>query len=56
MENKASVLSDKPKSLLTNNDICSGNCMGIPHPSRHLSRLHTTDTDRQNINLRHDLS
>ena len=28
---------------------------GIAHPSRHLDRSQTTDFDRQNINVRHDL-
>jgi hypothetical protein len=37
-------------------DISSGNCMGgLDHPSRHLDRLITTDYERQNINLRHEL-
>lgn len=28
---------------------------GIAHPSRHMDRTSTTDFDRQNINVRHDL-
>lgn len=42
-------------SLISNQDLLNGLCMGPSHPSRHLSRAETTDFERQNINVRHEL-
>lgn len=42
---------------ITNEDLLAGNCMnGASHPSRKLSRKTTTDEQRQNRNVRHELS
>jgi hypothetical protein len=42
---------------ITNEDLLAGNCMnGASHPTRKLSRKSTTDEQRQNRNVRHDLS
>lgn len=42
---------------ITNEDLLAGNCMnGASHPSRKLSRQSTTDEQRQNRNVRHELS
>ena len=37
-------------------DILQGNTMGPVHPTRHLSRTETTDVDRQNLNVKFELS
>ena len=43
--------------FLSNEDITIGNCLvGILHPTRELSRALTNDVQRQNINVRHELS
>ena len=42
---------------ITNEDLLAGNCMnGAAHPTRKLSRKTTTDEQRQNRNVRHELS
>lgn len=43
--------------FISNQDLLKGNCMlGEQHPSRKLSREATTEEQRQNINVRHDLA
>jgi hypothetical protein len=43
--------------VITNEDLMAGLCMsGIAHSSRHLSRESTTDFDRQNLNVKDELS
>ena len=43
--------------FISNLDLLKGNCMnGEMHPSRKLSREATTEEQRQNINVRHELA
>lgn len=41
---------------ISNTDISEGRTMGPAHPTRHLSRSDTTEFERQNINVDHELS
>lgn len=48
---------EKVNALISNADLLAGNCLvGKLHPTRKLSRETTTDEQRQNINVRHELS
>ena len=42
--------------FITEKELVSGFCMGPAHPTRQMSRTLTTDVERQNINVRHDLA
>ena len=48
---------EKVTAIISNADLLAGNCLvGKLHPTRKLSRETTTDEQRQNINVRHELS
>lgn len=50
-------VTEKMECLITNSAILAGQVMnGSLHPSRGLSRKETTDEQRQNINVRHELN
>lgn len=49
--------SDKVSAVISNTDLLAGKCLvGNLHPTRKLSRQNTTDEQRQNMNVRHELS
>ena len=48
-------MTSLPLPVVNNDDFMLGCYMGLPHPTRQLSRKTTTDVQRQNINVRYEL-